>query len=150
MRRVDAFSYLRLFFATFFFSVLLHMTISAQNNNNLTIAGKVYDQRTGIGLPGATVHIKGTTHEVVTDKDGGFRFLTGQKLPIVLLVSYIGYQGRELTETVDRNINIPLAETSSQLNDVVVVGYGLQKRKDLTSAISTIKAGEVTGIPAAS
>ena len=126
------------------------MTIRAQNNNNLTITGKVYDQRTGIGLPGATVHIKGTTHEVVTDKDGGFRFLTGQKLPVVLQVSYIGYQGREITESVDHNINISLAETSSQLNDVVVVGYGLQKRKDLTSAISTIKAGEVTGVPVAS
>jgi outer membrane receptor for ferrienterochelin and colicin len=87
---------------------------------------------------------------VVTDKDGIFRFLTGQKLPVVLQVSYVGYQSREVTENTSRNIDISLTETSSQLNDVVVVGYGTQRRKDLTSSISTIKAAEVTGTPVAS
>src|SRR5882672_9344636 len=115
--------------------LLLSLKGLGQGANNIDITGKIYDQKTGVGLPGATVHIKGTTHEVVTDKDGKFRFLTGQKLPVVLQVSYVGYQSREVTENTSRNIDISLTETSSQLNDVVVVGYGTQRRKDLTSSI---------------
>jgi TonB-dependent starch-binding outer membrane protein SusC len=68
---------------------------SFAQNNNLTLIGKVYDSKTGVTLPGATVHIKGTTHEVFTDKEGEFRFLTGQRPPLVLIVSYIGYKTRE-------------------------------------------------------
>lgn len=130
--------------------LLLSIRVMGQNANNIDITGKIYDQKTGVGLPGATVHLRGTTHEVVTDKDGRFRFLTGQKLPVVLQVSYVGYQSREVTENTSRNIDIWLTETSSQLNDVVVVGYGTQRRKDLTSAISTIRAAEVAGTPVAS
>src|SRR5882762_5114990 len=136
-----------LFLFSFFYSFLSGQT---PNNNNMTLTGKVFDQKTGAGLPGATVHIKGTTHEVVTEKDGSFRFLTGQKLPVVFIVSYIGYQRKEVTENISRHIDIGLLETENQLNDVVVVGYGTQRKKDLTSSISTIKAAEVTGAPVAS
>src|SRR5882762_3491064 len=140
------------YFKRSFFAVLLPLLIalpSIAQNNNLDITGKVYDGKTGVGLPGATVHLKNTTHEVVTDKDGRFRFLTGQKLPVVLIVTYIGYQTREVSENVSRNIDIALKETTSQLNDVVVVGYGTQRKRDLTSAIATIKGSEVTGTPVA-
>jgi len=147
MSRPDRRVVLLLIFS-FFYSFLSGQT--QNNNNNMTLTGKVFDQKTGAGLPGATVHIKGTTHEVVTDKDGSFRFLTGQKLPVVFIVSYIGYQRKEVTENISRHIDIGLVETNNQLNDVVVVGYGTQRKKDLTSAISTVKAAEVTGIPVAS
>jgi len=150
MNKVDNYRLLS-FFVFFLWSVFLaSLPGYAQSNGNVTLTGKVYDQKTGTGLPGATVHIKGTTHEVITEKDGEFRFLTGQHVPVVMVVSYVGYQSREVDVTTTHNINIGLLETSSQLNDVVVVGYGTQKRKDLTSAIATIKASEVTGIPAAS
>jgi TonB-linked SusC/RagA family outer membrane protein len=130
--------------------VLIAFSSQAQNNNNLTITGKVFDDKTGVGLPGASVHLKNTTHEVATDKDGNFRFLTGQKLPVVLIVTYVGYQAREVTETRNTNIDIPLTGTAGQLNDVVVVGYGTQRRRDLTSAISSVKQDEVAAIPVAS
>jgi TonB-linked SusC/RagA family outer membrane protein len=129
---------------------LIAISAHAQNNDNLTITGKVYDERTGTGLPGATVHLKNTTHEVTTDKDGRFRFLTGQKLPVVIIVTYVGYQQREITESQNRNVDIALKETNNQLNDVVVVGYGTQRKRDLTSSISSIKGAEVTGTPVAS
>jgi TonB-linked SusC/RagA family outer membrane protein len=138
----------KLLFAPFLLLVLF--SARGQNAGNITLTGKVYDVKTGTGLPGATVHIKGTTHEVVTEQDGGFRFLTGQKLPVTFVVSYVGYQRKEVTETVSRHIEIGLAETENQLNDVVVVGYGTQRKRDLTSSISTVKAGEVTGQPVAS
>jgi len=130
--------------------VLIALSSQAQNNNNLTITGRVFDDKTGVGLPGASVHLKNTTHEVATDKDGNFRFLTGQKLPVVLIVSYVGYQAREVTETRSSNIDIPLTGAAGQLNDVVVVGYGTQRRRDLTSAISSVKQDEVAAIPVAS
>jgi len=131
-------------------SLLIVLSARSQNAGNITISGKVYDQKTGTGLPGATVHIKGTTHEVVTEKDGAFHFLTGQKLPVTLIVTYVGYQSREVVENVSRRIDIGLTEKENQLNDVVVVGYGTQRKRDLTSAISTVKAAEVTGQPVAS
>jgi len=146
MNRVD----LKFLLSLILLSALASLPGYAQNNNNLTLTGKVYDQKTGTGLPGATVHIKGTTHEVVTEKDGEFRFLTGQKVPVVMVVTYVGYQSREVAVNTTHNIDIALQETISQLNDVVVVGYGTQKRRDLTSAISTVKGAEVTGIPVAS
>src|ERR1700733_4327869 len=90
-------------------------TLHAQNQNNLTLPGKVFDEKTGLGLPGARGHLKGTTHEVVTDKDGNFRFLTGQKLPISLIVTYIGYQQKELSENIARHIDIGLREKENQL-----------------------------------
>ena len=133
-----------------FLPALIAISLQAQNNNNLTITGKVYDAKTGTGLPGATVRLKGTTHEVQTDQDGRFRFLTGQKLPVVLIVSYVGYQGKEFTETESSHIDLPLTSTAGKLDDVVVVGYGTQQRRDLTSSISTVHQGEVAAQPVAS
>jgi len=138
------------FLLNFFLVGLIALSSQAQNNNNLTITGRVFDDKTGVGLPGATIRLKGTTHEVVTDQEGRFRFLTGQKLPVVMAVTYVGYQGREVTETRSSNIDIPLVATAGQLGDVVVVGYGTQQRRDLTSAISSVRQEEVAAIPVAS
>ena len=117
--------------------------------NNITISGRILDDKTKAPLAGATIHIKSTTHEVATDEKGGFQFLTGQHLPVVFLITYVGYQQREITiGQADNNI-ITLHETNSQLNDVVVVGYGTQQRKNLISSISKVNAAEVKDIPVA-
>jgi TonB-linked SusC/RagA family outer membrane protein len=116
---------------------------------NNTLSGQVVDDKTKAPLPGATIHIKGTTHEVLTDEKGTYRFVTGQKLPVVFLVTYVGYQPREITITQAENVSITLRESNSQLNDVVVVGYGTQQRKALVSSISKVNAGEVKEIPVA-
>jgi TonB-linked SusC/RagA family outer membrane protein len=123
---------------------------AAKTNNNITLAGYIIDDKTKAPLPGANIHIKGTTHEVSTDDKGGFQFLTGQKLPVVFLVTYVGYQPREITISQADNIIISLHETNAQLNDVVVVGYGTQQRKNLISSISKVNASEVKEIPVAS
>lgn len=119
-------------------------------NNNISFQGKVYDAHTRAVLPGATVHIIGTTHEVVTDKDGEFRFITGQKPPFVLLVSFVGYQTRQDTITSTNAADVYLQESSSQLNDVVVVGYGTQTRKNLIGSIVKVNAEETKQVPVAS
>ena len=104
---------------------------------NATLTGTVTDSKTNNQLEGATVHIKGTTHEVITDNKGRFSFKTGQKLPFTLQVNYIGYQPVELTVT-SSPVDIHLQEAQTQLNEVVIVGYGTQRKSDITGAVASV------------
>ncbi len=83
------------------------------------------------------LHIKGTTHAVSTDQKGRFSFITGQKFPYTLIVTFIGYKTKEVIAD-GSPITIPLAENVSILNDVVVVGYGTQKKSDVTGSIASV------------
>src|SRR5438132_11893 len=118
-------------------------SVKSAKANNITLSGRIVDNKTKAILPGATIHIKGTTHEVLTDEKGAFKFVTGQKLPVVFLVTYVGYQTREITINQPENILISLNESNAQLSDVVVVGYGTQQRKNLISSITKVNAAEV-------
>jgi TonB-dependent starch-binding outer membrane protein SusC len=120
------------------------------HNINISLGGKVVDDKTGTALPGATVHIQGTTHEVLTDKNGEFKFLTGQRPPLVLLISYIGYTAKVENVNNAGFASIRLEESSNQLGDVVVVGYGTQTKRSLASSIAKIDAEETKQIPVAS
>src|ERR1700722_13146485 len=137
MYKSGLFSFFRLLTAATLLVVATPRFLFAQNNN-ITLVGKVYDSKSGVALPGATVHIKGTTHEVITDKAGEFRFLTGQRPPLVLIVSYIGYKTGENEVNSTGFITINLQETNNQLGDVVVVGYGVQTRRSLASSIAKV------------
>jgi len=129
---------------------LSFFTIYAQpNNHNITLTGHVTDKN-DVPLVGATVHLKGTTHEVFTDKYGVFTFITGQHIPAVVTITYVGYREEEAVISSLDPITVKLQESAGKLNDVVVVGYGTQKRKDLTSSISSINQEEVASIPVAS
>lgn len=127
---------------------LFGLSAKAQNNNIL-LSGRIIEEKTKTPLEGATVHIKGTNHEVVTDKTGTFTFITGQKVPVVYIVSFVGYQTQEVPSNEATGVQIELKESSSQLNDIVVVGYGTQTRKNLVGAISKIKGAEINEIPVA-
>ncbi|MCZ4224933.1 SusC/RagA family TonB-linked outer membrane protein [Pedobacter rhodius] len=115
---------------------------------NSNLQGIVKDSLTKQPIPGVVVRIKGVTHSVSTDGEGKFVFVTGQKLPYTLILSYIGYQTKEIVVN-QSPVTITLRETSSQLNDVVVVGYGTQTRKSLTGSVSTIAVDEVRNKPTA-
>lgn len=137
------------FSAMLFFLSFVFFSASAQNNN-LTLGGKILDKTGKAPLEGATVHIKGTTHEVVTGKQGEFQFVTGQKPPFVLIVSFVGYQTQEFPVTNSQPVEILLQSSQNQLNDVVVVGYGTQSRRNLIGSITKIDAAETKQIPVAS
>ncbi len=115
---------------------------------NSTLSGIVLDAKTRAPLAGAVLLIKGTTHEVTTDTEGKYDFKTGQKLPYTLIVTYVGYQKQELV--VDRsNSTIELTESHNALNDVVVVGYGTQRKKDVTGSVASVPVENLSH-PAAS
>nr|WP_293837092.1 TonB-dependent receptor [uncultured Arsenicibacter sp.] len=115
---------------------------------NATLTGRIVDDRTKEPLIGATVQIKGTTNGSATDAEGKFILKTGQTLPFTLQVTYIGYESKEVN-AVSNTIEITLKERIGQLSEVVVVGYGTQKRSDITGSISSVPL-EVKSQPVAS
>jgi TonB-linked SusC/RagA family outer membrane protein len=115
-----------------------------------TLTGKVIDEKTKWPLAGATVHIKGSTHEVVTNDKGEFTFITAQHLPLTYAVSFVGYQATEVTQNEQGYFIVALVQSAHQLKDVVVVGYGTQSRKNLASAVSSVNVSQIEDIPATS
>lgn len=122
---------------TLFLAGLLSGRVQAQTKN-IQLVGRVVDEKTGDPLPGAVVHIKGTTHEVAADNGGEFRFITGQRVPVVYVVSYVGYKTREIEVGTYEHAELKLQGGNAQLNDVVVVGYGTQRRSDVTGAVAGV------------
>ena len=116
---------------------------------NAAFEGKVVDQVNGNPIVGATVKLQGVTHSVQTDSNGNFQFITGQKLPATVIVSFLGYQSQTVEITSPKSI-IKLLPTASNLDEVVVIGYGTTKKQDVVGAITKINAGEVNKIPVAS
>ncbi|QNL52642.1 TonB-dependent receptor [Olivibacter sp. SDN3] len=113
---------------------------------NSTLNGVVLDSLTREPLPGALVHIEGTTHNASTDEDGKFNFVTGQKFPYTLIISYVGYDQKKLVVD-DEKVEILLKPGFNQLNDVVVVGYTTQQRRNLIGSITKIDPAETKDIP---
>ncbi|WP_448634982.1 SusC/RagA family TonB-linked outer membrane protein [Pedobacter panaciterrae] len=116
---------------------------------NSTLKGQVIDQVTRKGIAGASVSITGTTHSVQTDKDGRFNFVTGQKLPYTLVITFIGYEKREVIARTEA-IEIELKEITNQLNDVVVVAYGSQERRNVIGSVVKTSLDDVKNIPGGS
>ena len=102
------------------------------------LSGKVTDD-SGQPLIGATVLLKGTTIGTVTDIDGSFDLSVPENAE-TLIVSYIGYISQEIPIGSQTNFSIELGEDVSGLNEVIVVGYGVQKKSDVTGSISSVKS----------
>lgn len=100
------------------------------------VTGVVFDQN-GEPVTGANVVEKGTTNGVITDIDGKFSLTVSDKA--IIQVSYIGYVGQDIAVGNRSDLTITLKDDSQALDEVVVVGYGVQKKRDLTGAISSVK-----------
>ncbi|MGE5383945.1 MAG: SusC/RagA family TonB-linked outer membrane protein, partial [Omnitrophica WOR_2 bacterium] len=123
--------------------ILSGTTIYAQDRN---ITGIITDQSTNETLPGASVVVKGTTKGATTDLDGKFN-LTVSPGENTLVISYIGYEKIEVEIGNLRTVNVQLVPSAASLEEVVVVGYGSTKVKDLTSSITTLKAEDLVKTP---
>ncbi|MBC7628384.1 SusC/RagA family TonB-linked outer membrane protein [Ferruginibacter sp.] len=117
------------------FSFLLFQQVFAQTK---TITGKVSDEN-GIPLADASVLIKSTKNGTVTAADGSFTIAVPANAK-ALTISHLGFGSQEITITKAVQLVVKLIAESSSLNDVVVVGYGTAKRKDVTGAITTVSA----------
>lgn len=113
---------------------------------NSTLSGTVVDGSTGEPLVGAVVKIVGVTNQTGTDGNGAFRLVTGQSFPYAIQVSFVGYETKTLTAETSP-IRIDLAPVLNDLEEVVVVGYGTQKSRDVTGAISSVRFTDLQNIP---
>lgn len=118
-------------------------TVFGQGRN---ISGTVTDQSTNESLPGATVLVKGTSKGTSTDFDGKF-VLNLASNENTLVVSFVGYVPTEVTIGSSDMVNIQLVPAKTSLQEVVVVGYGSTKVKDLTSSITTLKSEDLVKTP---
>ena len=118
------------------------MGVSTVSWAQTTVTGKVLDEQ-NIPLPGANVVVKNTTNGVVTDFDGNFS-ISVSNTNAVLIVSYIGYVGKEVKLDGSSSYTITLAEDATGLEEVVVIGYGSVKRTDLTGAVASLDAQAIT------
>lgn len=111
----------------------------------LTITGRVTDE-TGQVLPGVTVLIKNTSNGTTTNAEGDYRLSVSTPNP-TLVVSYVGYLNQEIAVGSRSVIDIKLAPDNKTLNEVVVVGYGTQEKKDLTGAIASVGSKDIQKLP---
>ncbi|MHB9140360.1 MAG: SusC/RagA family TonB-linked outer membrane protein, partial [Paludibacter sp.] len=118
-------------------AIVLHGTLLAQTK---TITGVVKDA-TGEPIIGASIVVKGTTSGTITSVDGTYKI----DVPLsskTLVFSYVGMESKEIAIS-GSVINVSLQETSENLEELVVVGYGVVKKRDLTGSVSTIKSSEI-------
>ncbi|WP_281261174.1 carboxypeptidase-like regulatory domain-containing protein [Flavobacterium album] len=128
----------------FFYFVCLLCTLSAWAQDVTQVTGTITDEA-GMPVPGATVMEKGTQNGTSTDIDGKFTINVGPTA--VLQVSYIGYTAQEILVNGQTTINISLVPGAEQLEEVVVVGYGTQKKSVVTGAISQVTAKQLENLP---
>ncbi|MFT5985712.1 MAG: TonB-linked SusC/RagA family outer membrane protein [Planctomycetota bacterium] len=115
--------------------LLFSSSLLAQNK---VVTGTVYEASSGLPLAGATVSEKGTNNGAITDFDGNFS-LKNVTPKGVIVVSYIGFLSQEVaTVNTLGALNVQLVEDASQLDEVIVVGYGTQRKKEITGAVSVI------------
>ena len=126
---------------TFFMSLYCLFSFSQTTR---AISGVVKDNA-GEVMIGVNVLIKGTTNGTITDIDGNYK-LTSVSEKSVLVVSYIGYLTQEIVIGNQSVINVTLLEDTKKLDEVVVIGYGVVKKRDLTGSVSSVKADEIAKV----
>ena len=115
---------------------IIGISVSAQER---TVAGKVTDAKDGAPLVAASVTVKGSNKGTATSKDGTFSI----KVPsnaTTLVISYLNYATKEVDLDSKNIVNVALTQSSDQLNEVVVIGYGSVRKKDLSGSVATVSA----------
>jgi TonB-dependent starch-binding outer membrane protein SusC len=116
----------------------LFVSFLTANYKAITVTGLITDSKTKEPLSGASVQVKGSEQGVATNADGRFEITVPENA--TLIISYAGYASQEVDVKNQTNINIQLNKEVASLNEVVVVGYGTQRKGDVTSAVSSVKS----------
>jgi TonB-dependent starch-binding outer membrane protein SusC len=109
---------------------------------DITISGTVTDVVTGTALSGASVKLKGSERGTSTNANGEFT-LQVPGMGSVIVISYVGYDTKEITVTGEGQIRITLQQRETKIEEIVVIGYGSRLKRDVTGAVSTINAKEI-------
>lgn len=124
---------------------LIVITPKEKENENHQVSG-IIKTIAGEPLPGVNILEKGTMNGTVTNLDGEFSILVSTPQS-VLSVSYIGYNAKEISVNNQSRLNIILEESIESLDEVIVVGYGTQKKSDITGAIASVESAEINQLP---
>ncbi|SFT08214.1 TonB-linked outer membrane protein, SusC/RagA family [Zhouia amylolytica] len=125
------------------FGLLLLMSFVSVNAQEKQVTGVVKDSETGVPIPGVNILIKNTSRGTTTNFDGAYTIDANAN--DVLVFTYLGYKSLEQTVGNQTTINVSLTIEASQLDEVVVVGYGTQKRTNVTSSVATVDMEEALG-----
>jgi len=126
------------------FAILISYAAQAQNRQ---ITGRVLSAVDGAPLPGVTVVAKGTTSGSTTDSEGKFALTVSAGDNLTLVFSYIGFETTEAKVGSEGTVTVRLKEQTTALNDVVVVGYGTQRKRDVTGSVASVTAEQVAEVP---
>jgi TonB-linked SusC/RagA family outer membrane protein len=112
---------------------------------DISVTGMVTDE-SGLGLPGVSVLVKGTQRGVITDPDGRFKIsvVNGNA---ALVFSYVGYESKEVLVGSQSQLSVSLRVDNKSLNEVVVVGYGTQKKSDVTGSVASVSRERLEQLP---
>ncbi|MBB6004032.1 TonB-dependent receptor [Arcicella rosea] len=135
----------KLLLISFVFLLLLQLSVKAQDR---IITGKVSSAEDGSALPGVSIIVKGTSKGVTSFANGTFKINASPNS--VLVFSFVGFEKKEVLVSNQSQINVSLKSSISDLDEVVVIGYGVQKKSKLTSSISSISGKDITDLNTAS
>ncbi|MCF0053329.1 TonB-dependent receptor [Dyadobacter sp. LJ53] len=129
-------------------SALLFLICQNVFSQDLTITGKVMDEQSGSGLPGASVTLKGSTSVgVTTDADGNYSIKVPSSAQSIV-ISFIGYTAKEVAIGNRSVVDVTLTSDVSALEEVIVTGYGSQSKRDITGSVTTVNAKDLQSVPA--
>ncbi len=131
----------RIFTKLSVFTFLCFLFTNVAFAQNITVKGTVSDGADKTTLPGVSIQVKGSTAAVQTDASGNYSIAVPANGTLVF--TYIGYAVREVAVNNQTSINVVLSSTVNELDAVVVVGYGTQKKRDLTGSIASVKGEDI-------
>ncbi len=139
---------IKIFMVLFFTLSLSVFMLNATDFQQRTVSGVVTDNKTGDPLPGVNVVVQGTTTGTVTDLDGKYTInVPGGNS--ILVFSFLGYVNQAITVGSQTNVSVSLIEQVAALDEVVVVGYGTQKKVNLTGAVASVSSEKLAVVPTA-
>jgi TonB-dependent starch-binding outer membrane protein SusC len=129
------------------FAIILLFLVSSfyAKAQSFTVTGKVTDE-TGKALEGATVMEKGTKNSAVTTAGGNFK-LNASSAKATLVISYVGYELKEIAVGNQAVLSVALKSSAESLSDVVVIGYGTKRKTDVTGAVASITGDKLRSVP---
>ncbi|WP_245576487.1 SusC/RagA family TonB-linked outer membrane protein [Flexithrix dorotheae] len=130
------------------FEIFYNDPVIEESNQDVVVSGTITSGEDGQPLPGVSVVVKGTTSGTVTDIDGKYKITAPSNASITY--SYIGFVTQEIEIGNQSTIDVTLAVDLETLEEVVVVGYGTQEKRNVTAAIASLDAEQIKSIPAGS